>query len=559
MATIRRRGGLFVATAAVCAIILSAPTIEQVEADAVVAVANALRGGRRDVISNGERSYYSASIHSRRLEEGEGEEDRNESGDEEEEGEDEKEEEQQQQYQEGNNDDGDDQEEQNGEAEQEEQQEEENEEEMEEDAANDDANANDDQAGFSSNVQDTVADVQDNFQDLMDRFDEDVMNMWSTSPSQWDEECWKVFAGVGGAFALLLSCLLYLCCMCCNGDQSDEDRMFAAKADADKRAKKNHRGRLFARMRNNDDTDTVTSHHTGLTDNDYERPFVLIEDVEKDNTMNDDKSKSTAGMDGLTSPVYARGSASGTQHENVISPTEHKMNDFSNRALASPGSKHPVPVTAGTMSIDDAETLHSKDTFKSVKSQSSRKPHGIINETVDVWSEFLGFKKHKYKFKPGAISKDEDEDINLTDDEGFQRKNRRSSPKKMRGRSSIPVAPQMKAGIYTRPPQQESDVEIGPGVSDSALSSTSHAGGISNEERLSVETPMMSNAMTNARATKPNSPRRTALIKTKNLLKSFGSNGNKNKINRNGSNTDVSDSKEEALLSTEEQTDTVYL
>ena len=517
MTTIRRRGGLLVATAALCVILLSATTIEQVGADAAVTVANSLRGRLGAAISSGEKASYSVPINSRLLEEGEGEE-----GGEKNEAEDEKEEEQQQQYQEGNNNDGDDQEEQNEEAEHEEQQEEEMEEDAENDNeyANDDGNGNgnDDQADFSTNVQDTVADEQDKFQDLMDRFDEDVMNMWSTSPSQWDGECWKVFAGVGGAFAFLLSCIFYLCCKCCNGDITDEDRIIAAQAAADKRAKKKlgHRGRLFARMRNTDDAETVASHQTGLTDLDDERPFVLIEDVEKNTTMDYDKSKSTAGMDGLSSPVYARSVA---QHENVLGPTEYKLNDFSN--------KHPVPGASAAMSLDDAETLHSRGTFKSIgtfkslKSQSERKPHGIINETVDVWSEFLGFKKHNHKFKPGAhISKDEDEDINLTDDEMSRRRNRRSSTKKRRGRSSIPVPPQIKAGVYTRPvvivpAQQENDAEIGPVVSE---------GGISVEERLSVEvnTPMMSSATNNARLIKANSPRKTAL---KNLLKGFAGNG----------------------------------
>jgi len=130
----------------------------------------------------------------------------------------------------------------------------------------------------------------------------------------------------------------------------------------------------------------------------------------------------------------------------------------------------------------------------------------------------------------------------------------------MRGRSSTPstpVPPQMKAGVYTRPhavvtAQHECDAEIGPVVSE---------GGISVEERLSVEvdTPMMSSATNNARSIKVNSPRRTALLKTKNLLKSFGGNGKSNKINGNGSsNSDVSDSKEESLLNTK-QSDLVYL
>jgi len=594
MVTIRKPGGLFVATAAVCAVLLSATTVEQVEANPVDAVATSLRGGRRALIST-DRSYYSEPINSRRLEsednegednEGEDNEEEDNEGEdnegednEEQEEEDEKEEEQQQQYQEGNNDDQE--EDQNDDAEQEQQEEEdnvENEDNAESDGnMDDDGNANDDQTNIVSSVQDTVTNVQSKFQNVMDRFDEDVINMWSMSPSEWNGECWKIFGAIGGVFTLVLSCLFYLCCLCCSGDKGDnkEDGLLATKADADKRSVRGHRGRIFTRSQTGD-SGTVGSQHTGGSSvGEYERPFVLIEDVENDDADN----KSAAGMNiaDLSSPVYVARNESGGI-DDILSPvsskTESKMNDSSTLSFPSPTSKGAEPV----MSIDDADTQASKSSYKSSKSCTSTKTPkdssgGIISETVEVWSEFLGFRKSKYSLKPGIVSHEEDDDVNLTEDERSRRKTRRSrvssSPKKSRKSASFPN--QMKTGTYSHP-KPESDVAITDPiiVSDDVilLSPTPDNINTDKNEKLLSQTPVMSNmgANTNqsmlvntnqSRSTKLNSPRRTALIKTKNLLRSFGGNVNKSKSksnnsSRNGRVNNIVDPKEESLLSTEQ-------
>lgn len=492
---------MFVATAAVCAVLLSTPNVVQVEAEAVIAasVAN-LRGNQRTLISTDRHLEGGGGGQNGEGKEGQEGEEKGEQGEQKDE---QQQEQQAQQYQEGNNNDGNE-EEVEEEADQEEQQEEEAEAEEEyeyeaEDAyEGDDGQVDDDQSSVVSNVQETVADAQVKFETLMNRFDEDVVQMWSTSPSEWDDEFWKVFGIVAGVFTLLLSCIFYLFCLCCKSEK-DENVII-------KREKRNHRGRLFTRDRTND-TDTIGTHHTGRSSIDYDRPFVLIEDVEKD----DDQ---TAGdMTGALSPLSSK--TEGVQDYSV----------------------------SGRPTTDD-ETQFSKATFRSSKSKKSLKKNpsgGIINETVDVWSEFLGFKKSKYNVKPTTKSKDEDDDIDLTDDEALRRKKRSSSSKN----SDRGGPMQMRTGTYVRP-TGESDVdEVDPIVSNTSTNSGNNSS--SRNDRLTVQTPVMSNVMHNEpRSTKNNSPRRTALIKTKNLLRSFGANNNINSKNRRNSKN--IDPKEQSLL-----------
>ena len=473
---IGRRGGLFLASAAVCAVLLSTTTIEQVEARIVNTLDASLPKGQNAVRSADVTSYHSKLIDSRRLEE---QQEQN-GGEEQEE---EKEQEQEQQYQEAQ-----DEEEQEAEEEQEQQQEEEyqgnNEVEQYE---------NDDGSGFYDNVQDAVYETQDKAQNLMDRFDEDISNMWSTSPAEWDDEYWKVFGVVGGAFTLLLSCILYLFCVCCRGDK---DQIISPKSKTLK--KRNHRGLLFDPTKTSDN-DTVGSSNKG----DVERPFVLLDDVEKD----DAKSKLT-DADGLLSPMTA-----------------------GNTVMTKGFDQSLKEGHTASMSVDDGETLATYDTRKTFDTRVPKKESGgIINETVDVWKEFLGLKKSKYnkKMKPPKASADEDDDINLTDDERAIRRRGRS-PTKAPAPTNL-----MKTGTYT----QKSGTYTRPKV-DSNLGIDSNSTDDAFEYSLTPHQALMAAD----RDQNPDSPRRTALIKTKNLLKSFG---NSNHGSRSGRKR--GDSKEESLL-----------
>ena len=453
MATIRRPGGLFVATTAICVVLMSAMTFVEAES---------LRGGRRSLIVSEKKSYYAQEIADtrRRLDEG-GEDGGGEDQDEE------KEEEQEQQYQEGNNE------------EQGEQQEQNNEEEgqqVEEMEDNNEENADDDGSNF----------VQDTFSNAMDRFDEDVEYIWSTSPSQWNNELWIVFAAVAGSFTLLLSCFFYMLCVGC----SRNDVVVGTADDIKKRRQlRKHRGRLSSRMRNNDN-DTVATEAD-------DKAFTLITDVENNGTM-EDKSRL-----GPTS-VYAH--TENASHD-CISPMSSKTGRLELQRFAGDSSRAP---------INDAETQYTRS---SMKTRNTSK-HGIFNETVDVWSEFLGLKKSK-SYNTAAFFKrretEEADDIDETDDEYTRRSKPRSSSSRNSSISqgSSSMARRLETGTYVAPRDEGIEHPI---------------------------TPMVPKPMVVA---EPGSPRRTALVKTRKLLKSIG----KSKVNRIGNSTSITstDSKEKAL------------
>jgi len=514
---------LIVTAAAVFAVLLSATSLETVEANLTGVVDTSLRGGRRALVPAGSSSYLSApSIQSRRAEDADAEAE----GD--------------QQQQEDNDDAAE-------EEQEEEQQEEEEEEVAEEENANEmnNANMNDDGNAYGNDDQsDIVTNVQESWGDLMNRFDEDVGDMWQTSPSEWDEEHWKVFGIVGGIFTILLSCVLYMCCLCCSGSDYDEKDMLVAtqsQADERKRKKNAHRGRLFTRSQSGDTHED--SLHNGHKN--WESPFVLIEDVDKNDTF-DQTALTNAGM----STAYTRGTDIGMT---PMSSKTDTMNDFSTRALASPASKHTTSIPANpTASIDDVETRASRATShgsRRRRAQAKRMlkepSRGIVSEAVDVWSEFLGFKKSKYTLQPEMsktedhddVYHDEDDDINLTDDEKTRRKNRSrysassntSSQKKSKKSNDAEAPGQMRTGTYTSPEEVDMSASVDPVASEEALSSSTQK--LSSIGKTTIDHPSLNSSSlhNNPRISKANSPRRTALLKTKNLLRSFGGSSHKTK------------------------------
>jgi hypothetical protein len=161
--------------------------------------------------------------------------------------------------------------------------------------------------------------------------------------------------------------------------------------------------------------------------------------------------------------------------------------------------------------INDAETQYTRS---SMKTRNTAK-HGIFNETLDVWSEFLGLKQSK-SYNTAAFFKrretEEADDIDETDDEYTRRSKPRSSSSRNSSisQSSASRARHLETGTYVAPREEGIEHPI---------------------------TPKM--------PPQPNSPRRTALVKTRNLLKSIG----KSKANRIGNSTSITsmDSKEKAL------------
>lgn len=439
MATIRRRGGLIVATAAICVVLMSATTCVEAES---------LRGGHRSLIASENTSQYTQFIDNnrRRTEGGEG-------GDGEGEGEGGGEGQQGNEggQNEGNNNEGQEgQQQQEGEQQGEQQEQQQGEENGQQNEANEEAEeevANayddiygDDQSSGGFNMHDTVVGVQDNISNLVDRFDEDVVNMWSMSPSEWDDELWTVFAIVAGAVTLLLSCIFCVCCASF-GDNVEE---IETDADADKTTpmqKKNHRGRLFNRMRSTD-ADTVA---TGVTEAADDKQFHLLDDAVSMSRM----------------PL----SPANTKPEDALSPKSGVIGD-------------------------DEQTKRKK---------------GIFDEAVDVWSEFLGFKKVKSyntlafvkrRARDEASYIDKDDDMTRMTRSRSGRSRRRSSSKASRRRGR-----QMDAGSYVAPTES-----------------------ISDRNRLSVQTPVIAEAEPSSpRSTRSRSTSRTraALIKGRSLLKNF--------------------------------------
>mmetsp|Transcript_10359 Transcript_10359/g.24679 ORF Transcript_10359/g.24679 Transcript_10359/m.24679 type:complete len:592 (-) Transcript_10359:293-2068(-) len=576
MATIRRQGGLYVAAAAVALVLLSTTTTTTVSSGALQVEAKSLQVDPLAVSSlrGGKRTYAQSRLRDRGLEEGqEGENNENENheeegqeqeNEEEEHQEEEAEGEQQQQQQENEEEE---EEEEQGQQQQQNNYEQQQEEydEAEYEYGNDDGYSNqivdDDAASGQVNVTEMVDNVKTSVSDLMDRFDYDVANMWSTSPAEWDEEYWKVFGIIGGIFTVLLSCIIYICCLCCcgGGDPHGKDVLVATESEAEQhrrgRSRRTHRGRRFLSMSRSDGSDTMgddTTEHTRRSDGseEWESPFALIEDADG----NDDSASNRLQ---LTSPVYARGSNDAGDFDGALSPLSSKTLRSAS-LVRTKGSKTSTRSARKTPTVSIAENdnesqnngaqskIETGDTLKTTSSVLKEPSGGIINETVDVWSEFLGFKKSKYNIPPVAqVNQEEDEDINLTDDEKTKRASRSrgssmsvsSSKKKVRSQSSGALSRtghQMRTGTYTKPSESISDPEV---VVPAAAT-------------YSAETPIVSNSgcSNSARQTKSNSPRRIAYIKTKNLLKSFG--GNKTRgVSRKPPLINTSpDPKEESLL-----------
>jgi hypothetical protein len=546
---IRKRGGLAV-VAFVMACIVAVQANNNVPSDSIVA---SLRGGvgggrRRSLIhtatNTDKDSYYYKPIISsstRKLE------DQDEDGDNE--------------QQQDNDDQGNEEEEQDDQEEQ-----------QDDLYQNDDGdmNNNNDDASNSNGINTEY--IDNLIADLRDRFDSDVVTMWNTSPGEWDEEIWKDFGIVAGIIVGLLAFLCLCCCCCCRGGGGNNGKELNAitqeEADARRKKKRGHRGRFFHRNRS-EDTDCSRSEHT-----DYTSPFVLIEDVEKDDTFKTHGSKSTAGVGGTaTSPVYGRGGASADIDGDAYA-TLSPLSSNSKTTMQSPGARLAVP------SLNEDDDGANGKTLKKNSSVLQEPSGGIVGETVDVWSEFLGFKKTKYNMKTTEV--DEDSAIDETDDErerrggvrigrSSARSRRKSSSKKdivvVSNSDETNTSKKLMGSVGSVHTDTVADVvDVAAAVSTTG---TTGAGSISGEaadttaniegtsapssttstnssiNKMTTETPIMSNAKSSTKS--PRHSSRKNFLKTKNLLRSFGS-GNKIKTNNNKEQ----DSKEESLLGGED-------
>ena len=566
---IRKRGGLVVVAFVMACIVfavISVTTIasnDNVPSDSIVA---SLRGGRErrslihtttDTSTNTDKdSYYFKpksiiSSSTRKLEDEQQDEDDNGDNDDE------------QQEDNDSDDQGDEEEEQ-----------EEEEEEQQDD--NKDQNDNEDNNDDASNSNGSMEYIDNLVADLRDRFESDVATMWNTSPGEWDEEIWKDFGIVAGIVVGLLAFLCLCCCCCCRGgnDGKDLNALTQEEADARRKKKRGHRGRFFHRNRS-EDTDCSRSEHT-----DWSSPFVLIEDVEKDDTFKTQGSKSTTAIGGIaTSPVYTRGGASADVEADGYA-TLSPLSSNSKAEMQSPGNTSGAPSVPNLN--DDASGVNGK-TLKKNSSVLQESSGGIVGETLDVWSEFLGFKKTKYNIKADEI--DEDSAIEETDDERERRgasprgRSTRSSRAKSSSKKEIVLANNsdetntskklmgsvggsVHTGNNSLMPSTAANVNtataaaapiaitvsttgtagaesFGGEAADTPLPATSTTSSI---HKMTAETPIISNTKPSVKS--PRQASRKNFLKTKNLLRSFGS-GNKSKTYDNNKEQY---SKEESLL-----------
>ena len=563
---IRKRGGLVVVAFVMACIVfavISVTTIasnDNVPSDSIVA---SLRGGRErrslihtttDTSTNTDKdSYYFKpksiiSSSTRKLEDEQQDEDDNGDNDDE------------QQEDNDSDDQGDEEEEQ---------------EEEEEQQDDKDQNDNEDNNDDASNSNGSMEYIDNLVADLRDRFESDVATMWNTSPGEWDEEIWKDFGIVAGIVVGLLAFLCLCCCCCCRSgnDGKDLNALTQEEADARRKKKRGHRGRFFHRNRS-EDTDCSRSEHT-----DWSSPFVLIEDVEKDDTFKTQGSKSTTAIGGIaTSPVYTRGGASADVEADGYA-TLSPLSSNSKAEMQSPGNTSGAPSVPNLN--DDASGVNGK-TLKKNSSVLQESSGGIVGETLDVWSEFLGFKKTKYNIKADEI--DEDSAIEETDDERERRgasprgRSTRSSRAKSSSKKEIVLAnnsdetntskklmgsvggsvhtgnslmPSTAANVNTATAAAAPIAitvsttgtagaeSFGGEAADTPLPATSTTSSI---HKMTAETPIISNTKPSVKS--PRQASRKNFLKTKNLLRSFGS-GNKSKTYDNNKEQY---SKEESLL-----------
>jgi hypothetical protein len=229
--------------------------------------------------------------------------------------------------------------------------------------------------------------------DILYRIDEDMVQMWNNSPSQWAEEYWEVLAVFGSAVFLVLMCLCYVCCIMpfCGGDGSSPPpgkdgleygdphsggRVVATPSEMEKRLQSKKR-RFLGR---NKDSDRMGDDPDGT---DYEAPFIRMDDT--------DRSHSTAGG----------GPASPTSLGDDVPHTESEYTD-------------------GAISPQSVRKKRGSRTSRRYGSSKSERPRrNLWTETVDVWSEFLGFKNTTYNIRQSSRSSsrradvyhDEDEDV----------------------------------------------------------------------------------------------------------------------------------------------------
>ncbi|KAL3918648.1 MAG: hypothetical protein SGILL_004136 [Bacillariaceae sp.] len=284
----------------------------------------------------------------------------------------------------------------------------------------------------NENSEDGEAEDANFINNFMFRVDGDLYNMWNSSPSEWITEYWEVLAVFGVLFFLVGVLLCYVFCIvpCCStydstqgreGDMGDPHaggRVVGTESEMEKHLE-NKKRRLFGRRKKTtaSDEDTVTDAE------DYEAPFIRMDDVGE-----------TPSQAAASSPVSTFMSASSAYPED---------SDTVPQALSSntEGALSPRSTTSGgevqSPKKERSVRMASVRGKKGRRSKQGQKGGSSLwSETVDVWSEFLGFKNTTYnirgadksdllakndtmtsapdRYAPGIISDVEEENIGKT-------------------------------------------------------------------------------------------------------------------------------------------------
>ena len=331
-----------------------------------------------------------------------------------------------------NNNENNEEEEQEEEAEEEEEQEEEQgEEDKEEEQEDQNRNGSEDEANNENNDAAGEGYFDELVSNMKNRFESDVASMWKTSPSEWDGEIWKDFGIFLGIVAGLMTLFCLCCCLCCRGGDNN-GKGLSAMTESEAKARRHNRGRFFFRRNRSDDSGGFD---TDATVDDHTSPFVLIEDVDKTNSFITHDTKSMGAGTGISTGGIG------------TSKTDEKGIAY---CTLSPLSTHTK-----TNCVNERTTVSNTNGEDALGKRSSVIPEpskGIVGETVDVWSEFLGLKKAKYNIKSKyAIADDETSGIDTTDDEqqidqrkkssssrrGWKSLSRSSSPRKKKPSISV--------------------------------------------------------------------------------------------------------------------------
>jgi hypothetical protein len=298
--------------------------------------------------------------------------------------------------------------------------------------------------------------------DLLDRLDGDMNYMWTSSPSEWNMEYWEVFAIFAALSFLLAMFVCYVFCVVPCSDTTDHPgggdltEMTQSEFDAHQRSKR-QRSRLLSKMRGNNTNNKQVNNDNNIdgvdnTTDDWESPFVLMTDANgkevtsttpatqqpqqgpdgelllpsysvltksptararDDLLMDEDAILSSRAAAATFSSVVSNDSSppsSAAIASGILTTTATSADPPAISTNASSGGLHELNNTGTAYSKRSAGTSRdNKATTKRRGGGGTNKTGSLWSETVDVWSEFLGFHRGP-KLTPALLVNDDDDD-----------------------------------------------------------------------------------------------------------------------------------------------------